>query len=296
MDDLLPIQATNLTCLPENYAMKYYFYHQLSWPGLNHVAIDTSTGRIVGYVLAKMADDDDDDVPHGHITSLAVMRSHRKLGLATKLVRARSLQLVSSAPALISHIHTHTCTRQMHQAEHAMSSAYRAEYVSLHVRRSNRAALTLYKQTLGFTVFECEEKYYAGEREFLQIFLFFFSRFFIDNSFIFTDGEDAFAMRKAISAAQKAIAAEKARLAEMAAVTEATLKVRLTPLVDKEARVKKSDVIDALAAIFPLASSSAIVKHCAKLATDAKGSVDLHKAAAHAAQFDIKAEVKDAKK
>jgi len=103
-------------------------------------------------------------------------------------------------------------------------------------------------------------------------------------------------MRKAISAAQKAIAAEKARLAEMAAVTEATLKARLTPLVDKEARVKKSDVVDALAAIFPLASSSAIVKHCAKLAADAKGCVDLHKAAAHAAQFDIKAEVKDAKK
>lgn len=244
MDDLLPIQATNLTCLPENYAMKYYFYHQLSWPGLNHVAVDTSTGRVVGYVLAKMADDDDDDVPHGHITSLAVLRSHRKLGLATKL---------------------------MHQAEAAMRDAYRAEYVSLHVRRSNRAALTLYKQTLGFLVNEVELKYYA-------------------------DGEDAFAMRKPLSAAQHAIVAEKARLAELAAHTEASLLERLRPLADADARVKKADVVDALAALFPLASSSAVVKHFHKLPVDAKGTVDLAKAATLAGQFDIKAELKSDKK
>lgn len=32
-----------------------------------------------------------------------------------------------------------------------MLEVYDAEYVSLHVRRSNRAALTLYRDTLGFT-------------------------------------------------------------------------------------------------------------------------------------------------
>ena len=42
--------------------------------------------KIVGYVLAKM--EEDALVPHGHITSLAVLRSHRKLGLATKLMNA----------------------------------------------------------------------------------------------------------------------------------------------------------------------------------------------------------------
>ncbi len=31
-------------------------------------------------------DDEDGTEPHGHITSLAVLRSHRKLGLATKLM------------------------------------------------------------------------------------------------------------------------------------------------------------------------------------------------------------------
>lgn len=36
-------------------------------------------GNIVGYVLAKMEEEFDDE-PHGHITSLAVKRSYRRLG------------------------------------------------------------------------------------------------------------------------------------------------------------------------------------------------------------------------
>jgi ribosomal protein S18 acetylase RimI-like enzyme len=37
--------------------MKYYFYHLLSWPQLLWVAEDFD-GKIVGYVLAKMEEDD----------------------------------------------------------------------------------------------------------------------------------------------------------------------------------------------------------------------------------------------
>merc|ERR1712216_913509 len=84
VDDLIAMQSANLMCLPENYQMKYYFYHLLSWPNLSYVAED-QTGKIVGYVLAKM--EESENVAHGHITSLAVMRSHRKLGLATKLMK-----------------------------------------------------------------------------------------------------------------------------------------------------------------------------------------------------------------
>ncbi|XP_021937767.1 N-alpha-acetyltransferase 10-like [Zootermopsis nevadensis] len=83
-DDLMNMQHCNLLCLPENYQMKYYFYHGLSWPQLSYVAEDEK-GQIVGYVLAKMEEDSDDN-PHGHITSLAVKRSHRRLGLAQKLM------------------------------------------------------------------------------------------------------------------------------------------------------------------------------------------------------------------
>jgi GNAT superfamily N-acetyltransferase len=79
------MQHCNLSCLPENYQMKYYFYHCLSWPQLLFVAEDRKK-KIVGYVLAKM----EEDAPevHGHITSLAVLRTHRKMGLAAKLMTA----------------------------------------------------------------------------------------------------------------------------------------------------------------------------------------------------------------
>lgn len=50
-----------------------------------------------------------------------------------------------------------------------MAESHRAHFVSLHVRVSNKAALRLYRDTLGFEVEKVESKYYA-------------------------DGEDAYAM------------------------------------------------------------------------------------------------------
>lgn len=99
--------------------------------------------KIIGYVLAKMEEEPTDGIPHGHITSLSVMRTHRRLGLAEKLMR---------------------------QSQRAMVETFNAQYVSLHVRVSNTAALHLYRDTLGFTVDKVEAKYYA-------------------------DGEDAYSMR-----------------------------------------------------------------------------------------------------
>src|ERR1700753_1816074 len=100
---LLPsIQQCNLTNLPENYFLKYYLYHALTWPQLSFVAIVRGPGskpsaypKVVGYVLAKMEEDPADGVQHGHITSLSVMRTHRRLGLAEKLMR----QSRKAAPA-----------------------------------------------------------------------------------------------------------------------------------------------------------------------------------------------------
>lgn len=40
-----------------------------------------------------------------------------------------------------------------------MKNTFGASYVSLHVRKTNRAALGLYKDTLGFEVVEIESKY-----------------------------------------------------------------------------------------------------------------------------------------
>ena len=53
VEDLMQMQNCNLWNLPENYQMKYYIYHEVTWPQLSFVAEDHQ-GRIVGYVLAKM--------------------------------------------------------------------------------------------------------------------------------------------------------------------------------------------------------------------------------------------------
>jgi peptide alpha-N-acetyltransferase len=168
VEDLQAMQNANLHNLPENYSMKYYLYHLLSWPEASFVAVSTDIEiedkdednlsvsksdvqyvgieeKVVGYVLGKMADDDDEDkTPHGHITSLSVMRSYRRMGIAEKLMR---------------------------ECLFTLCETFDAKYVSLHVRESNRAALHLYKDTLTFTVLSVEKGYYQ-------------------------DGEDAYYMKK----------------------------------------------------------------------------------------------------
>ncbi|KAI1270017.1 N-terminal acetyltransferase A complex catalytic subunit ard1 [Xylariaceae sp. FL1019] len=142
LSDIPLIQHANLENLPENYFMKYYLYHALSWPQLSYVAVDVSRPKstpydypkIVGYVLAKMEEEPSDGIPHGHITSLSVMRTHRRLGIAEKLMR---------------------------QSQLAMVETFGAKYVSLHVRQSNKAAIHLYTKTLGFDQEKTESSYYA---------------------------------------------------------------------------------------------------------------------------------------
>ena len=82
INDVIKMQGTNLLCLPENYSYKYYEYHYLTTPYLLHVAEDYD-GSIVGYVLAKLEEDTEKKEPlHGHITSISILRTHRRMGLA----------------------------------------------------------------------------------------------------------------------------------------------------------------------------------------------------------------------
>lgn len=87
--------------------------------------------------------EEDSKIPHGHITSLAVAKTNRKCGIATKLMKF---------------------------AHARMKESFHAEYCSLHVRYTNRAAFHLYSETLGYEISDIERGYYA-------------------------DGEDAYAMK-----------------------------------------------------------------------------------------------------
>ncbi|KAI8306443.1 N-terminal acetyltransferase A complex catalytic subunit ard1 [Colletotrichum sp. SAR11_59] len=198
--DLPLIQHANLENLPENYFLKYYLYHALSWPQLSYVAVDVSRPmrtpydypKIVGYVLAKMEEEPTDGVPHGHITSLSVMRTHRRLGIAEKLMR---------------------------QSQLAMVETFGAQYVSLHVRVSNKAAIHLYRDTLGFKTEKTEKSYYA-------------------------DGEDAYCMKLDLGYIREQIQDERDREAEEGGAAEAADEgdavgdVGRDPNADKKRKVK----------------------------------------------------------
>ena len=97
-------------------------------------------GKIVGYVMGKLEDDPDEKKKkvEAHITSLSVLRTHRKLGIATKL---------------------------MHAAHYQMKKVYDCDSCSLHVRVTNRAAITLYRDVLGYEVLEVDPQYYADKED-----------------------------------------------------------------------------------------------------------------------------------
>jgi N-alpha-acetyltransferase 10/11 len=151
--DVPAIQRCNLSCLPENYNSQFYCSHLRQWPDLALVAeeislIDGGAGshkqprnplagfvgghhepKIVAYLLGKVetrplinynnpsASRCYDVEVLGHVTSLAVQKEYRRLGLAK---------------AMMTQLHHHL----QHQG---------IQSCGLHVRTSNIAACRLYE-------------------------------------------------------------------------------------------------------------------------------------------------------
>jgi ribosomal protein S18 acetylase RimI-like enzyme len=138
--------------------------------------------RFIGLIFPREEESSDGEPPHGHVTSISVLRSYRRLGLAKKLM------VQSRAPSNSFSIYLLTrCS-----PEEAMANVHRAAYVSLHVRKSNRAALGLYKDTLGFSVKDIEKKYCASDQICAR------ARALADPR-ADADGEDAYAMQLLLS-------------------------------------------------------------------------------------------------
>jgi len=102
------------------------------------------------------------DTPaHGHVTSISVLRPYRRLGIAKKLM----LQSRTLLACCLIFDPSPRCGLPNQRAdplasiEEAMTEVYNAKFCSLHVRRSNRAALGLYRDTLGFKIHRVEVAY-----------------------------------------------------------------------------------------------------------------------------------------
>lgn len=173
-NDVPAIQRCNLACLPENYNTHFYCSHLRQWPDLAVVAEEVphlrskeipeerqqqsrafsggqSEPKIVAYVLGKvetrpLIDYNDptscnDHVERlGHVTSLAVQKDFRRLGLAK---------------AMMTQLHHHL-------QHHGIASC------GLHVRTSNLAACRLYQED-GYEIDQVIKSYYQdGEDAFFM--------------------------------------------------------------------------------------------------------------------------------
>lgn len=139
IQDLVEVQNCNLECLPENYQLKYYIYHLVSWPECSFIAENDEDSALVGYILGKI---EEATYPFsGHITSLAIYPEFRNFGIARQLME------------LCIDSFTRLGVRN----------------VTLHVRKSNAAALRLYLEKLNFEVSSAEVKYYADGEDALLL-------------------------------------------------------------------------------------------------------------------------------
>ncbi|RZC82183.1 hypothetical protein C5167_044969 [Papaver somniferum] len=152
MFDIPAIQALEFQCFPEEDPWDYFLYEEyiFFWPRLVYVAEvaeDHNTGSIVGFVVAQTEGQGIET--QGYIANLGVLPTHRKLGIAEKLMNA---------------------------AHNALVQEYECDYVSLHVRTTNQAAINLYTEKLGYN-YESVINYYE-------------------------DGGDAYVMRKQLQGKQ----------------------------------------------------------------------------------------------
>lgn len=109
-----------------------------------------------------MEEEPKDGIQHGHVTSISVLRGYRRLGLAQKLMR-QSRECAKRDSGSGSYQRARMLTPPPPRAEMAMRDVFDADFVSLHVRRTNRAAIGLYRDTLGFEVHGVEKGYCAFE-------------------------------------------------------------------------------------------------------------------------------------
>ncbi|CAD6572706.1 MAG: N-terminal acetyltransferase [Cyphobasidiales sp. Tagirdzhanova-0007] len=128
--DLLKFNAINLDAFTETYTISYYLNNLSTWPD-QFCCVEDTNQNLMGYMMGKTEGRGEDW--HGHVTSLTVAPSYRRLGLA----------------------------RMMTELLEKVSDQAGCYFVDLYVRMSNETAVTMYEH-MGYTVFRRVREYYSG--------------------------------------------------------------------------------------------------------------------------------------
>ncbi|KAL7713466.1 acetyltransferase complex ard1 subunit [Entamoeba marina] len=102
--DIVRLESSQLTSI-EEYQIKFYYYHFLSWPYLSYLA-ELPNGNIIGYVLLKM--EENPDKLFASLTTLTVARPYRRMKVATTLLKTAENALIEAygAQSVISQVPT----------------------------------------------------------------------------------------------------------------------------------------------------------------------------------------------
>lgn len=157
-DDLFTFNNVNLDVLTETYDMRFYLNYMSKWPELFTV-MESPCGRTMAYstslfwrpfvsacvtpplpsppppVIGKA--EGEGKLWHGHVSAVTVAPEYRRLGLARRL---------------------------MQDLERISDCIYKAYFVDLFVRESNKLAIGMY-QALGYVVYRVVLKYYSTDEE-----------------------------------------------------------------------------------------------------------------------------------
>jgi len=134
-EDLEEVIHINRTCLPENYSAYFFMSIHRRYPDLFLVA--ERDGHVVGYIMCRIEKSLFGRDVKGHVISIAVMPEHRRMGIATALMK---------------------------EALSRMAKRYGARECYLEVRVSNIPAISLYEK-LGFRKDHVVRQYYLDKED-----------------------------------------------------------------------------------------------------------------------------------
>lgn len=134
-NDMFRFNPINLDPLTETYGVGFYLQYMARWPEYFVVA-EAPDGGLMGYIMGKAEGDIRTPNWHGHVTAVTCAPTHRRLGLAAKLMAA---------------------LEEISEKKHCF-------FVDLFVRVSNSVAINMYK-ALGYTIYRTVLNYYSGHGE-----------------------------------------------------------------------------------------------------------------------------------
>jgi ribosomal protein S18 acetylase RimI-like enzyme len=137
--DILSIMSCNQRNLPENYELGFYRHQLSAFPYLNLVA-ENPENFPIGYAIGRVIlDQFENRIVGGHLISIAVEESYRNFGIGTKLMDCLHHQWAYYYPTV--------------------------DFIDLHVRPSNRAAIHQYQHRYGYEIHRTLREYYLDDNE-----------------------------------------------------------------------------------------------------------------------------------